>query len=200
MGEPVLRLVDPEFEPRQDARPGSPDPNRLPDPDPTPVVPADGTRTDPESDSLPDRQADRDPDSGTGPDRSGTAGRPGAGRDRAAAATARKAAVAVTRLGSHWAAMIHDDATRPGGLWQGMYRGTPDSIADLHVYAVSRHWVPKGHDGKLLPAVGALYTHTVAKGGAALGFSIAWVTGRFFRLVVFLAVVGIVMTLVLSFS
>lgn len=200
MGEPVLRLVDPEFEPRQDARPGSPDPDRAPDPDPTPVAPADGTQTDPETDSPPEPQADRDPDSGTGPDRSSTTGRPGAGRDRAAGAAAKKAAATAVRLGSHWATLIRDDATWPSGLWQGMYRGTPDSIADLHMYAVSRHWVPKGHDGKLLPAVGALYTHSVAKGGAALGFSIAWITGRFFRLIVFLAVAGLVIALVLNFS
>lgn len=200
MGDPVLKLVNPEFEPRQDARHRSPGPNRLPDPDPTPVAPADGARTDPETDSLPDPQADRDPDSSPGSGRSGTDGRPGAGRDRAAGTAATKAAVTAARLGSHWAAMIWDDAKRPGGLWQGMYRGTPDSIADLHIYAVSRHWVPKDHDGKLLPAAGALYTHTVAKGGAALGFSIAWITARFFRLVVFLAVVGIVTTLILNFS
>lgn len=196
MGEPILRLVDPESGPRQDARHRSPGPNRLPDPDPTPVAPADGARTDPETDP----RGDRDPDSSPGPGRSGTDGRPGADRDRAAGTAVRKAAVTAARLGSHWAAMIRDDARRPGGLWQGMYRGTPDSIADLHIYAVSRHWVPKDHDGNLLPAVGALYTHTVAKGGAALGLSIAWITGRFFRLVVFLAVAGIVTALILSFS
>lgn len=200
MGEPVLRLVDPEFEPRQDARPGSPGPDPGPDPDPTPVVPVDGARTDPETDSIPDSQPDRNPDSGPDPGRSGTAGRPGAGRDRAAGTAARKAAVTAARLGSHWAAMVRDDVNRPGGLWQGMYRGTPDSIADLHVYAASRHWVPKGHEGELLPVLGALYTHTVAKGGAALGFSIAWITGRFLRLVIFLAVAGIVITLALNFS
>jgi hypothetical protein len=96
------------------------------------------------------------------------------------------------RLARHWAASARAAAMRPGELPHAVWHGKPESLAELHHYAVSRAWVPDGHEGSLAPALGALYSHTVAKGGAALGLSIAWVTARALRLITFLLVAGLV--------
>jgi hypothetical protein len=104
------------------------------------------------------------------------------------------------RLGRHWLAMARADVTRPGGLWHAVTHGKPESLAELHTYTTSRAWVPEGHEGALVPAVGAAYGHTVAKAGAALGLFICWVTARMLRLTLFLLVTGVITGLIIWFA
>jgi hypothetical protein len=104
------------------------------------------------------------------------------------------------RLGRHWLAMARADAARPGGLGHAIWHGKPESLAELHRYTTSRAWVPEGHEGALVPAAGAVYGHTIAKGGAALGLFITWVTARMLRLTLFLLVTGAIAGLVIWFA
>jgi len=104
------------------------------------------------------------------------------------------------RLGRHWLAMARAEAVRPGGLAHAIWHGKPESLAELHRYTTSRAWVPEGHEGAIVPAAGALYGHTIAKGGAALGLLITWVTARMLRLALFLLVTGVITGLIIWFS
>lgn len=104
------------------------------------------------------------------------------------------------RLARHWLASAREEAMRPGELLHAALHGKPESLAEIHDYAVSRAWVPDGYDGSLAPALGALYSHTVAKGGTALGLSIAWVTARALRLITFLLVAGVLVVLIAVFG
>lgn len=104
------------------------------------------------------------------------------------------------RLIAHWWALHREDAGRPGGFWHGVAHGRPDSLAQVHGYAVSRAWVPEGHEGALIPCIGAAYSHTIAKGGTALGLFIAWVTQRMLRFALFLLVTGTVAGLIIWFG
>lgn len=104
------------------------------------------------------------------------------------------------RLARHWAASAREEAMRPGELLHAAYTGRPESVAEIHAYALSRAWVPEDYEGRLVPVLGAVYSHTIAKGGAALGGSIAWVTARALRLAVFAFVCGVLTALVIAFS
>ena len=104
------------------------------------------------------------------------------------------------RLARHWAASAREEAMRPGELVHAAVHGRPESIAQIHVYALSRAWVPEDYEGSLVPIAGAVYAHTIAKGGAALGGSIAWVTARALRLTVFLLISGVLTVLIIAFS
>lgn len=104
------------------------------------------------------------------------------------------------RLARHWTASAREDLMRPGELVHAAIHGRPESIAQIHVYALSRAWVPEDYEGSLVPIAGAVYSHTIAKGGAALGGSIAWVTARALRLTVFLLIAGVLTVLIIAFS
>jgi hypothetical protein len=104
------------------------------------------------------------------------------------------------RLTRHWAASAREDAMRPGELLHAAYHGRPESVAQIHAYALSRAWVPEDYAGSLVPVLGAVYCHTIAKGGAALGGSIAWVTARALRLTVSLLIAGVLTVLIITFS
>ena len=104
------------------------------------------------------------------------------------------------RLARHWLASAREEAMRPGELPHAIWHGKPESLAEIHDYAVSRAWVPDGYEGSLAPALGALYSHTVAKGGTALGLSIVWVTARALRLTTFLLVAGVLVALIIVFG
>jgi hypothetical protein len=104
------------------------------------------------------------------------------------------------RLARHWAASAREEAMRPGELVHAAVHGRPESIAQIHAYAQSRAWVPEDYEGSLVPVAGAIYAHTIAKGGAALGGSIAWVTARALRLITFAFVTGVLVVLIIAFS
>lgn len=104
------------------------------------------------------------------------------------------------RLARHWAASAREEAMRPGELVHAAVHGRPESIAQIHAYALSRAWVPEDYEGSLVPIAGAVYAHTIAKGGAALGGSIAWVTARALRLITFAFVTGVLVVLIIAFS
>jgi hypothetical protein len=104
------------------------------------------------------------------------------------------------RLARHWVASAREEAMRPGELVHAAVHGRPESIAQIHVYAQSRAWVPEDYEGSLAPIAGAVYAHTIAKGGAALGGSIAWVTARALRLITFAFVTGVLVVLIIAFS
>jgi hypothetical protein len=104
------------------------------------------------------------------------------------------------RLARHWAASAREEAMRPGELVHAAVHGRPESVAQIHAYALSRAWVPEDYEGSLIPIAGAVYAHTIAKGGAALGGSIAWVTARALRLITFAFVTGVLVVLIIAFS
>jgi len=104
------------------------------------------------------------------------------------------------RLARHWAAAVRRDVMRPGELPHAIWHGKPESLAEIHAYAVSRAWVPDGQEGLLAPALGAVYSHTIAKGGVALGLFIAWVTARALRLATFAFVSGVLVVLIIAFG
>jgi hypothetical protein len=104
------------------------------------------------------------------------------------------------RLARHWMAAAREDAMRPGELLHAIYHGKPNSLAEIHDYALSRAWVPDGYEGQVVPVLGAVYSHTIAKGGTALGLFIIWVTQRALRLITFAFVFGVLVTLVVVFS
>jgi hypothetical protein len=104
------------------------------------------------------------------------------------------------RLVRHWTAAAREDAMRPGELLHAIYHGKPNSLAEIHDYALSRAWVPDGHEGQVVPVLGAAYSHTIAKGGTALGLSIIWVTQRALRLITFAFVCGVLVVLIIAFS
>jgi len=104
------------------------------------------------------------------------------------------------QLTAHWWAMHREDAGRPGGFWHGIYHGKPESLAEVHSYARSRAWVPEGHEGALIPGIGAAYAHTIAKGGTALGLFIVWVTQRMLRFTLFWLVTWTVIGLIAWFG
>lgn len=95
-----------------------------------------------------------------------------------------------SRLARHWLTQARADVMRPGELAHAAWHGKPESLAELHDYAVSRAWVPDDYAGSLVPALGAFYSHTVAKGGTALGLGFIWIIQRALRLAVFLFVCG----------
>lgn len=95
------------------------------------------------------------------------------------------------RLARHWLTQARADVMRPGELAHAAWHGRPDSLAQVHEYAVSRAWVPDDYAGSLAPALGAFYSHTVAKGGTALGLGFIWIVQRALRLAVFLFVCGV---------
>lgn len=86
------------------------------------------------------------------------------------------------RLARHWAASAREEAMRSGGLAHGLIHGRPESLAAQHAYVKSRAWVPDGHDGPLLPGLGAVYGHTLGRAGMCLGYAVAWVFARPMRL------------------
>jgi hypothetical protein len=217
MAEPVLRLVLPGTE---DDRDQAPPWGAASKPPAGEVAPADGatngatttatntattgaagTATNPETaaTSGPGRGATNpvaDTAAGTAPEAPGAAavpelepvGRPMTAGEKAA------------RLARHWAASAREEAMRPGELVHAAVHGRPESIAQIHAYAQSRAWVPEDYEGSLVPIAGAVYAHTIAKGGAALGASIAWVTARALRLTVFLLISGVLTVLLIAFS
>jgi hypothetical protein len=103
-------------------------------------------------------------------------------------------------LAAHWWAQHRKEATRHGGLLHAMYHGRGDSIANVHAYALSRAWVPKGHKGKFLPRAGALYQHTIAKGGVAAALAFIWVVIRPLRAAVVILVCTVMAAIILIFS
>jgi hypothetical protein len=104
------------------------------------------------------------------------------------------------RLARHWLSLALEDVARPGEMLHAAWHGKPESLAQIHDYAVSRAWIPDGHEGSLAPALGAAYTHTVAKGGTALGLFICWVTARLLRLTIFTFVCGVLAVLIIAFG
>jgi hypothetical protein len=104
------------------------------------------------------------------------------------------------RLARHWLATAREDATRPGELVHAVWHGKPESLAEIHRYAVSRARVPDEYEGSLVPALGAIYSHTIAKGGTALGLFIIWVTQRALRLLTFGFVCGVLAALFIAFG
>lgn len=110
--------------------------------------------------------------------------------------TAERAA----QLAHHWVEAGRADLMRPGELAHAAWHGKPESLAEVHAYAVSRAWIPEGYDGRLLSASGALYAHTVAKGGTALGLAFIWTVQRPLRLLTALFVCGIIAALIAAFS
>lgn len=94
------------------------------------------------------------------------------------------------RNARHWGGLARQGAASPGGLGHGIIHGRPESFAQQHAYVESRAWVPDGHEGTLLPALGAIYGHTIAKAGMGFGYGIAWVFARPMRLLLTCLVTG----------
>jgi hypothetical protein len=64
-------------------------------------------------------------------------------------------------------------AARPDGLWAGLYRTPPPSVEDHLAYGKSGAWVPKGHEGALVPFAGKFYNRTLGLACVILGNSIS---------------------------
>jgi hypothetical protein len=218
MAEPVLRLVLPGTE---DDRHQAPPWGAASKPPAGEVAPADGatngatttatntattggvgTATNPETDAIngpgggatnPDATAAADP----APEAPGD---PAAVPELEPVGRPMTAGEKAARLARHWAASAREEAMRPGELVHAAVHGRPESIAQIHAYAQSRAWVPEDYEGSLVPIAGAVYAHTIAKGGAALGGSIAWVTARALRLITFAFVTGVLVVLIIAFS
>lgn len=116
--------------------------------------------------------------------------------DRAAAVTPP----AIVVLASHWWRTARADAGRRGGLLWAAVHERPGSLAQLHDYAVSRAWVPDGHEGRFVSGGGALYYHTAGKAAVALGLAWIWVWSRLLHLAVTVAAAGIITILVVACS
>lgn len=211
MGEPVLRLVIPEKGGDRDkAAPW----RSAGQPPAAEVAPAEGA-TDGATTTTTPGATTRATTGATSP-----AAGPGAGATKEAAEGASNAAAGgagalpelrlpgrpmtagerAARLARHWAASAREDLMRPGELVHAAIHGRPESVAQIHAYALSRAWVPEDYAGSLVPVLGAVYCHTIAKGGAALGGSIAWVTARALRLITFALVCGVLVVLIIAFS
>jgi hypothetical protein len=206
MGEPVLRLVIPDAEDDRAQAPGWPDTGQPPAATAAPAQGATNPATaaatitaaepgPPATDEATTAATNADAGTAAEPERWDGAlpelepiGRPMTAGERAA------------RLTRHWLTQARADVMRPGELAHAVWHGKPESLAEIHDYAVSRAWVPDGYEGSLVPALGALYSHTVAKGGTALGLSIVWVTARALRLVTFLLVAGVLVALIVVFG
>jgi hypothetical protein len=202
MGEPVLRLVIPDTEDDRGQAPGWPATGQALAAE---VAPAQGASNGVVSEATPaatepepmatneattaatNADADLAADDAALPEL-GPIGRPMTAGERAA------------RLTRHWLASAREEALRPGQLPHAIWYGKPESLAEIHDYAVSRAWVPDGYEGSLAPALGAIYSHTVAKGGTALGLSIVWVTARALRLTTLLLVAGVLVALITAFG
>lgn len=218
MAEPVLRLVLPGTE---DDRAQAPAWRATSKPSATEVAPADGatngaTTTATNGATMGVTSPATNPESAATNGPGGTATNSGAetAADPAPEVAGDPAAVPelesvgrpmtagekAARLARHWAASVREDAMRPGELLHAAYHGKPESVAEIHAYALSRAWVPEDYEGSLVLFLGAVYSHTVAKGGVALGGSIAWVFARALRLTVFAFVCGVLTVLIVAFS
>jgi hypothetical protein len=218
MAEPVLRLVLPETENNRDQAPPWGAASKPPAGE---VAPADGA-TNRATTTATNGATTGATSTATNPEATATNGT-GDGATNPVAATAATAAPEAAgdpaavpelkpvgrpmtagekaaRLARHWAASAREEAMRPGELVHAAIHGRPESIGQIHAYAVSRAWVPEDYEGSLVPVAGALYAHTIAKGGAALGGSIAWVTARALRLITFAFVTGVLVVLIITFS
>ena len=94
---------------------------------------------------------------------------------------------------------VRADIMRPGELAHALLHGKPESIAEIHDYAVHRLWLD-GHPGGKRDALNVLYLHTVAKGGTAFLLGAMWVIQRFTRLMVFLFACGVLVGIAFIFG
>jgi hypothetical protein len=218
MAEPVLRLVLPEMEDDRDQAPPRGATSKQPAGE---VAPADGA-TNGATTTATNSATTGATSTATNTAAAATNGTGGGATNPAAATAADPAPEAAgdpaavpelepvgrpmtagekaARLARHWAASAREEAMRPGELLHAAYHGRAESIAQIHVYAKSRAWVPEDYEGWAVPFFGAVYSHTIAKGGAALGGSIAWVTARALRLTVFMLIAGVLTVLIIAFS
>lgn len=218
MAEPVLRLVLPEMEDDRDQAP----PWGATSKQPAGEVAPTGGATNGATTTATSSATTGATSTATNPEATATSGTGGGATNAAAEAIADPAPEAAgdpaavpeiesvgramtagekaARLARHWAASVREDAMRPGELLHAAYHGRPESIAQIHAYAKSRAWVPEDYEGSLVPIAGAVYSHTIAKGGAALGGSITWVTARATRLITFAFVTGVLVILIIAFS
>jgi hypothetical protein len=213
MGEPVLRLVIPEPAGTPGPAPRWPANSR---PAAAEVAPGNGA-TSGATTVIPDGANEGATSETAGPEAGATNGATGeAGTAAASPATdaggegelpelkpigrPMTAAERSARLARRQLAQARANVMRPGELAHAAWHGKPNSLAEIHDYAVTRAWVPDDYEGSLVPVLGAVYSHTVAKGGTALGLLIIWITQRALRLAVFLFVCGVLAGIALIFG
>ncbi|MFG2001646.1 hypothetical protein ACGFNU_21090 [Spirillospora sp. NPDC048911] len=96
---------------------------------------------------------------------------------------------------THWVRQASDQAPS-GGVWDAR----PESLAEYRTYVRSRLWLPDEYEGRVLRWVTVAYYNTAGMAGVAVGYAIAWLFARMFRINVAATVAALAVALWLLFG
>jgi hypothetical protein len=85
---------------------------------------------------------------------------------------------------------------RPNGMLRGLIEARPGSAGDLHRYIQNRGWIPEGHNGWILEAIGLIHYNCIARPWHATFTSLAGLGERALRFYLFLLVVLIIVLVI----